>query len=32
MFDDFMYNDYPDMHYNQTHQDAMLQAQNRAMN
>ncbi len=32
MFDDFMHNDFPEMHLNQAHQDAMLHAQNRAMN
>ena len=31
MFDDFMHNDFPEMHLNQTHQDAMLHAQNQAM-
>ena len=30
MFDDFMQNDFPEMHLNQIHQDAMLHAQNRA--
>ena len=32
MFDDFMHNDFPEMHLNQAHQDAMLHAQNQAMN
>ena len=32
MFDDFMHNDFPEMHIHQAHQDAMLHAQNRAMN
>ena len=32
MFDDFMHNDFPEIHLNQTHQDAMLHAQNQAMN
>ncbi len=27
MFDDFMHNDFPDMHFNQAQQDAMLHAQ-----
>ena len=31
MFDDFMQNDFPEMHLNQIHQDAMLHAQNQAM-
>ena len=31
MFDDFMHNDFPEMHLNQVHQDAMLHAQNQAM-
>ena len=31
MFDDFMHDDFPEMHLNQTHQDAMLHAQNQAM-
>ena len=31
MFDDFMHNDFPEMHIHQAHQDAMLHAQNRAM-
>ena len=32
MFDDFMHNDFPEMHLNQAQQDAMLHAQNQAMN
>jgi len=32
MFDDFMHNDFTEMHINQAHQDAMLHAQNQAMN
>jgi hypothetical protein len=31
MFDDFMQNDFPEMHLNQANQDAMLQAQHQAM-
>ena len=31
MFDDFMHNDFPEMHIHQAHQDAMLHAQNQAM-
>ena len=31
MFDDFMHNDFSEMHFNQAHQDAMLHAQNQAM-
>ena len=31
MFDDFMHNDFPEMHLNQAQQDAMLHAQNQAM-
>ena len=31
MFDDFMHNDFPEMHLNQAHQDAMLHAQNQTM-
>ena len=31
MFDDFIHNDFPEMHLNQAHQDAMLHAQNQAM-
>ena len=31
MFDDFMQNDFLEMHLNQAHQDAMLHAQNQAM-
>ena len=31
MFDDFMHNDFPEMHLNQAQQDAMLYAQNQAM-
>jgi hypothetical protein len=31
MFDDFMHNDFPEMHLNQAHHDAMLHAQNQAM-
>ena len=31
MFDDFMHNDFTEMHHNQAHQDAMLHAQNQAM-
>ncbi len=32
MFDDFMHNDLPDMHFHQPHQDAMLHAQGQAIN
>ena len=32
MFDDFMHNAFPDMHFQQPHQDAMLHAQGQAMN
>ena len=31
MFDDFMHNNFPEMHIHQAHQDAMLHAQNQAM-
>ena len=31
MFDDFIHNDLPDMHFHQPDQDAMLHAQNQAM-
>ena len=31
MFDDFMHNDFPEMHIHQAQQDAMLHAQNQAM-
>ena len=31
MFDDFMHNDFPDLNLNHAQQDAMLHAQNRAM-
>jgi hypothetical protein len=31
MFDDFMQNDFSDLNLNQAHQDAMLHAQNQAM-